>query len=189
MAESDQQRERLLDLVVYAPVGLALTVLEDLPKLAEKGRARVEGQLSTARVLGQFAVQMAKQQLAPRRGPAAPTGTPRPAGEDQPVHEAARTETARTEAPTASRAEPAESASSAETVGAPEEGLAGPSPREEELAIPNYESLSASQVVPRLAGLSPDQLEQVRRYELAHRHRRTVLNRIEQLSTRRADEP
>jgi hypothetical protein len=49
------------------------------------------------------------------------------------------------------------------------------------LAIPGYDSLSASQVVPRLAGLSQDELELVRRYESARRGRKTILSRIVQL--------
>ena len=49
------------------------------------------------------------------------------------------------------------------------------------LAIPDYDNLSASQVVPRLDGLTPDELEAVRRYERKHRHRKTILNRIGQL--------
>jgi outer membrane biosynthesis protein TonB len=49
------------------------------------------------------------------------------------------------------------------------------------LAIADYESLSASQVLPRLAGLSADDLEAVRRYEETHRGRRTVLGRIASL--------
>ena len=49
------------------------------------------------------------------------------------------------------------------------------------LAIPDYDSLSASQVVPRLAGLTTDELEAVRRYETAHRARRTILGRVAQL--------
>ena len=44
------------------------------------------------------------------------------------------------------------------------------------------DSLAASQVVERLASLSPDELEAVRRYETAGRRRRTVLNRIDQLA-------
>jgi hypothetical protein len=51
------------------------------------------------------------------------------------------------------------------------------------LAIPGYDSLSASQVVPRLAGLSPDELEQVRRYEAGNRGRKTILNKIAQLQS------
>ena len=49
------------------------------------------------------------------------------------------------------------------------------------LAIPDYDSLAASQVVPRLAGLEPDELEAVRQYEAAHRARRTILSRVAQL--------
>jgi hypothetical protein len=49
------------------------------------------------------------------------------------------------------------------------------------LAIPGYDSLSASQVVQRLAGLSQGELRDVRAHEQTHRHRRTILNRVEQL--------
>jgi hypothetical protein len=52
------------------------------------------------------------------------------------------------------------------------------------LGIPDYDSLSASQVVPRLAGLSPGELEAVRAYETANRGRRTVLSKIAQLQAR-----
>ena len=53
---------------------------------------------------------------------------------------------------------------------------------DERLAIPGYDALSASQVVERLAGLSGDELDAVRRYEAGHRRRRTILGKIEQLS-------
>jgi hypothetical protein len=49
------------------------------------------------------------------------------------------------------------------------------------LAIPDYDSLAASQVLSRLAGLSADELEAVRLYEAAHRGRKTILSRIAQL--------
>jgi hypothetical protein len=54
-------------------------------------------------------------------------------------------------------------------------------PGVEELAIPGYDSLSASQVVQRLAGLSPEELAAVDAYESTHRARRTVLTRVKQL--------
>ncbi|MDQ6727582.1 MAG: hypothetical protein M3066_15635, partial [Actinomycetota bacterium] len=50
-----------------------------------------------------------------------------------------------------------------------------------DLAIPGYDTLSASQVVPRLEGLSADELDAIRLYEEAHRARKTVLTRIDQL--------
>jgi hypothetical protein len=49
------------------------------------------------------------------------------------------------------------------------------------LAIPGYDSLSASQVVQRLEGLSAAELEEVRSHEAGHRQRRTILHRVEQL--------
>lgn len=51
------------------------------------------------------------------------------------------------------------------------------------LAIPEYDQLSASQVVERLDGLSPDELDAVRAYELAHRGRNTILGKITQLTS------
>ena len=53
------------------------------------------------------------------------------------------------------------------------------------LPINNYDTLSASQIVPRLAGLRPEELARVRAYENSHRRRRTILGRIAQLQGRR----
>jgi hypothetical protein len=57
----------------------------------------------------------------------------------------------------------------------------GSGPDASGLAIPGYDSLSASQVIQRLAGLSRDELTAVGEYESAHRARRTVLTRVSQL--------
>jgi hypothetical protein len=54
-------------------------------------------------------------------------------------------------------------------------------PEVDELAIPDYDELSASQVVERLEGLDTGELEAVRRYEAAHRGRNTILGKIAQL--------
>jgi hypothetical protein len=51
----------------------------------------------------------------------------------------------------------------------------------DELAIPAYDSLAASQVVQRLEGLTAAELEAVRRYEVAHRSRKTILGKVAQL--------
>ncbi|HSH23144.1 MAG TPA: hypothetical protein VK975_03695, partial [Acidimicrobiales bacterium] len=50
-----------------------------------------------------------------------------------------------------------------------------------DLSIPDYDSLSASQVVPRLSSLTTSELAAVRAYEEAHRGRQTILHRIAQL--------
>jgi hypothetical protein len=65
---------------------------------------------------------------------------------------------------------------------APEESPSGPAaPAAAQLPIEEYESLAASHVVARLANLDPAELREVRRFEIAHRGRRTVLGRIDQL--------
>jgi hypothetical protein len=56
-------------------------------------------------------------------------------------------------------------------------------PSPDDLAIPDYDSLAASQVVPRLASLSGDELADVEVYERAHRARQTILNRVRQLQS------
>jgi hypothetical protein len=63
------------------------------------------------------------------------------------------------------------------------EDLRGEDLTVDDLAIPEYDSLSAPQVVQRLSGLRRDELEAVRRYELAHRGRKTILNKVAQLQT------
>jgi hypothetical protein len=55
-------------------------------------------------------------------------------------------------------------------------------PAVEALPIPDYDELSASQVVERLEGLDRDSLDAIRRYETEHRGRNTILGKIAQLS-------
>ena len=55
------------------------------------------------------------------------------------------------------------------------------SPAVDDLPIPGYDSLAASQVVPRLTTLSESELAAIGAYEAAHRGRRTILNRVTQL--------
>jgi hypothetical protein len=50
-----------------------------------------------------------------------------------------------------------------------------------ELPIPGYDQLAASQVIARLPGLSPAELDRIEGHESAHRRRRTVLAKINQL--------
>ena len=75
-----------------------------------------------------------------------------------------------------------------DTAAAPVEGAVDPVaptseavPAEADLPVQDYDALAASQVVPRLATLSVEELDAVRRYERAHRNRQTILNRVAQL--------
>jgi len=160
--------DRLLDLLVFGPAGLAITAVEEFPKLVEKGRHRVEGQVHTARLVGQFAVQMGRRQIESTLGGLKPEG---------------HTEPPRATSPSASLATPPAAAPIDDTETAPP--AAAPSDNgaltSRVLGIPGYDSLSASQVVQRLGGLSQGELEAIRDHELSHRRRRTILNRVDQL--------
>ena len=60
---------------------------------------------------------------------------------------------------------------------------------ESELPIKGYEALRVADLLPRLAGLSPEDLDRVEEYERGHRARSTVLARIEALRQRGAPPP
>jgi hypothetical protein len=65
---------------------------------------------------------------------------------------------------------------------APAADRAATAPSVDELPIPDYDELSASQVIERLDGLDADSLAAVRAYEAGHRGRNTILGKIAQLS-------
>lgn len=165
--------DRIVDLLVYAPVGLAIAAKEELPRLVERGRRGVTSQVLLARFVGQLAVKHGSKEagrflertverIATPTAPGAPaepapaSAAPRPAAGVAPSSNGNIRESADTEGPRVA-------------------------PEEEELAIPGYDSLSAPHVVQRLAGLGETELDAVRRYEEAHRGRRTILSRIAQL--------
>jgi hypothetical protein len=96
------------------------------------------------------------------------------------------TTSAGTEAPPARESAPAPE--SVPTTPTPSESAVGTTngapadvPAVEDLPIPDYDELSASQVVERLDGLDPESLDRIRRYESAHRARNTILGKIAQL--------
>ena len=193
MTEPRSPWDQALDLMFFGPLGLAITAGEELPKIIEKGRRRVGPQVMVARMLGEMAVKQGHQKassvikqstvtlvglgLIPGPSPA-----PRPAGHDRPRDGTATPDPASPSPLVSTNGRTSEHASGA----AAEDPAAGATPVSAELAIPGYDSLSASQVVQRLAGLAPDELEAVRRYEAAGRGRRTILNKIVQLQTGRS---
>ena len=174
MTSRDDPAEQLLDLLVYAPLGLLLEALDLLPRLAEKGRRQMGGQVTVARMIGELAVRQGQrraekviQRLREQqggRGSGAGAGD-RPANGHRPSSSATST------------------ASSAASSPSPAHPSTAPPPVSDpsSLAIPGYDTLSASQVVPRLEGLSSAELGAIRVYEEATRGRKTILTRIDQL--------
>ncbi|MDQ6726533.1 MAG: hypothetical protein M3066_10270, partial [Actinomycetota bacterium] len=61
MSTRQDPAEQLLDVFVYAPLGLALEAAELLPKLADKGRQRVGGKVTVARMVGEMAVRQGQR--------------------------------------------------------------------------------------------------------------------------------
>ncbi len=174
--------ERLVELTLLAPLGLALTARDHLPELVARGRKQVDAQLSLARMMGQYAVKQGEKDLRVRM--AEVTETLRGLGvlpEPGPVPSTHATPSAPTPAPS-SRATTAPSNGHAAVPDASTD--APPATRSQaELAIPGYDTLAASQVVQRLAGLAPDELEAVRAYESGTRGRRTILSKVAQLQS------
>jgi hypothetical protein len=62
MTERKSLLEQALDVCLYAPVGLAISVTEELPQLIDKGRARVNSQLAMAKMVGSFAVAQGQRE-------------------------------------------------------------------------------------------------------------------------------
>ncbi|MFN6121603.1 MAG: hypothetical protein ACK5CE_18490 [Actinomycetes bacterium] len=192
-AAPDDLFERLLDLAVYAPVGFALTVRDELPAKVRQGRQAMENRVQLARNIGQLAVQTGRRELGrrleERRAANAAGGTgagvPGDAGSvvaepdrstddmrtDDTRTDDTRTEDTRTE-DTAARTVPTGPVVDVEV------------PAAGDLPIAEYESLAAIHVVDRLRTMQRDELELVRRFEVAHRNRRTILAKIEQLQQR-----
>ncbi|MDQ2754273.1 MAG: hypothetical protein M3R71_01850 [Actinomycetota bacterium] len=180
--------EAVLDVVFFAPLGFLLSLGDEIPRLAAKGRLRLTPQLMTARVVGEFAVKQGRQELGrwvDRRGtPSRPVGAKDPViappGPLRPTDSVVDGHLDDTES------ELSGLVSMTPPVPAPEPVTAvmAAGPSAATLGIPGYDSLSASQVVQRLAGLSAPELDAVRRYEAAGRGRRTILTRISQLQVR-----
>jgi len=189
-----------MDLFVYAPVGVALYLRDTVPTFlnlfVSRGRAELgqrrqqaEGQVAQAKALGEFAVNVGGPKvrehvekgiaMARKSAEAVLTGV---AGEGA-VPDLAKEGSP---APSDATSAPVTLPTTEATGGRPATGeasKASPAPNAATLGIPDYDELSASQVVERLDGLQTGELDAVRAYEEAHRARRTILYKIEQLTS------
>lgn len=184
--DDDAGRPSLLDVVCYAPLGLAQVASEELPKLARQRRQAVENRIVLARWIGQIAVQQVEREIRKRWAASHPPASTTPAS----------TETVDVTGSSGSLDEVVSVGWSADApplveppapaVTAPEPAMATAMtddavPAADELPIAGYESLAAQQVVQRLATLTSAERDAIRRFETAHRHRRTILAKLEQL--------
>jgi hypothetical protein len=153
--------EQLLDLILYAPIGLVAKGVDSFPDLAKRGRANA----ANARVIGQFALGATNTKA-------------RSAIADAEQHIAAFL------AIVAESASPKRSSSrdAGETTTPPAEPVRV---TVDELAVEEliggYDAMTAAQILPLLSKLDHAQRDQIERYERSHRARKTVLNRLRQL--------
>jgi hypothetical protein len=145
-------RDQAMELLVYAPIGLALEARELLPKLVERGR----GQVVMAQLIGRVAADRGRAGLAKNVGRVGAT-SPAAAG--------------------GARLRPVSSPVEAASV-----TNASSRSSDVDAVLPGYDDLPAADVVRELADLDPAGLEVVRRYEQEHRRRITILNKIDRLT-------
>jgi hypothetical protein len=172
--ENKNPLEQAVDVFIYAPLGLVLEARAMMPRFVERGRQ----QIKMTRMIGKFAVRQGQKETTKVLGKAGEQASavladlgvlPRETNGVEP----------------APQAEPADSEPSPAAAPAPTKTTVAPRSDEGaiDLAIADFDSLAASQVIPRLPGLSSAELEAVRSYEAVHRGRKTVLNRIAQLQS------
>ncbi len=179
----EQAVEHAVEVFVYAPIGLLFEGASLLPQLVEKGKSQV----TMARMIGQFAVQQGKGEATKAVGKLQDQAagvldflgdSVAPVPADPP----------RRTAPASSRVAEDKANGVASLAPRVENGAGDPAAHTvadaTSLAIADYDSLSASHVVNRLAGLGADELEAVRQHESANRGRKTILSKVQQLQSR-----
>lgn len=180
MTDGNKRVERAVELLIYAPLGAGLSAIDIAPSLAEMfvNRARgeidrrheqVSQRITTVRSMGQVAVAFGLPMVR-NRARSIVVARRRPASSPQPTRRAAPADFVMTPVTPPS------------PTPAPANGPLSDAPTSAELPIPGYDALSASQVVERLTGLAPPELDAVQAYEATHRQRRTILGKIEQLA-------
>ena len=143
--------EQVLVVVLYAPVGLAAQLRTDLPKVVADGRSQLESRVKVAHWVGEMTVQFGRRAIEQKL-----------AERRQPAAAHIVVDASSSEAPAAAHEPPPHSVPQHP----PFEG---------------YDQLAAAQIVQLLGRLPHAELRLVRDYESTHRHRRTVLAKIDQL--------
>lgn len=162
-----------VEAVIYAPLGMALEVLDHLPGWVARGKS----QITIGRFVGKMAAQKGQHELDSVLGdifgidrhetPTDDSNTEldntrsaQPESANKPKRPNSKTKT--------------DSKSKADSTNKARSEVSG-------LALESYDTLTASQIVKRLDALSKAQLDAIATYESDHRHRVTILNRVRQI--------
>lgn len=209
MSQQQNPIERAVDLLVFAPIGVAMFAKDTVPTFMKmfvsRGQTELQRQgkslrdhANQYRAVGKFAVKYGGPEVK-RQAEGKLDGARRlceetftglivgrgGGGGEEPAATPPTPPPARTPA---AKAAPAKAETRGGSVNGATKGngaakTAASAPPAPALAIPEYDQLSASQVVERLEGLTAGELDAVRDYELAHRGRNTILGKISQLSS------
>ena len=145
---------RLVELALVVPVEVSGRLVDAMPVVVDKVPAavgRVRREIVLARFLGKLAVDQGVRELRLRLEPTV----------------------ADPAVPSAAPPRPSEQPP------APVHELEAPDV--DSLALVDYDHLSSAQIVAKLAGLEATERKAIERYELAGRHRRTILGKLDQL--------
>lgn len=188
--------ERIVEVVLYVPAGIAASLGEELPKLATRGRDVFEVRVSSARAVGELVVKAGADELKRRSANllgnrSARVTKPAPDSSSSSASTGGATEAPGTSGSAGAGVGTVRIASSTPAADRPRVTNRPPEsnghvPEVSTLSIPGFDSLSASQVVQRLDGLNRTELVSVRAYEASTRGRRTILNRVDQLLDERS---
>ncbi len=176
MNDNDTPLEKAVELLVYAPIGLAMFAKDTVPTFLKmfvaRGQTEVTQRRRTAgnqasqyKTIGQMAVKYGGPEVKRQAGTAAET-----------IRKRAEETLTAVAAATAAPSPPTRPAGNPTAASGPAAPTLG------ELPIPGYDLLSASQVIDRLTGLTRPDLVAVKTYEAAHRARTTILGKIAQLA-------
>ena len=192
----DNPLEQLVELLVYAPIGLLYEYPDVLPQLIKRGKSQVQ----LARFAGQLAIRQQQAKAGSPSGEPGPTVSPDvlldglarlitevgsaiglappQTPTDEPVSDGSPTASAEPD----SVEEPQSSVDdiSGDNVDVEETAVAEPKPTTK-LPIANYDSLTAKEIIFLLEDLTVSQLRRVLAYERDNRNRKTVVTKIDRL--------
>lgn len=156
--------ERIVEQVVFGPIDVTIRAFEELPDTIDRARQ----QLAVARFVGKLAVDQGVGEVGRRLDAAARLDADRSA---EPSSEE------RSGGPTVDDLEDVATAPADVVAGDPEPGGVETA----DLALPDYEQLPAAHIVAKLAGLQQPERDEIELFESSHRHRRTILGKLDQL--------
>jgi hypothetical protein len=163
---------QLLDMFIYAPIGMLYEYPEVLPQLVKKGKSQVQ----LAKVMGEFAIRkgqadpaaFASEGFASAGGAIAKliTELGEMFAESQGSNGAGERRSGSTSESAAIEAKAS---------------VVSPNKPTSRLPIANYDKLTAREIVGLLSDITPAQRARVRAHETQNRARKTVLSKLDQL--------